>query len=85
VDETDTATLHRLMPTGGQAGLRHGREQAAGAHEDGRRVSADACQLDDVAMLIALNGGAFVDAGPGCGKTRVLLPRLVKAFRAAQP
>ena len=40
----------------------------------GDEYCPDVCQLDDVAMLIALNGGAFVDAGPGCGKTRVLLP-----------
>ena len=41
--------------------------------------------LDNVAALIAQNGGAFVDAGPGCGKTRALLPRIEKALLARNP
>jgi hypothetical protein len=43
------------------------------------------CQLDDVATLIARNGGAFVDGGPGTGKTRVLLPKILEAFQRMNP
>ena len=85
VDEADTATLHRLMP---QA-VRPALVQAANGQLDIMQIVGEfrpnVRQLDDVAMLIALNGGTFVDAGPGCGKTRVLLPRLEKACRELNP
>jgi hypothetical protein len=41
----------------------------------------DMSQLDDVAMLVACNQGGFIDAGPGTGKTRAFMPKVMEAWR----
>jgi hypothetical protein len=84
VAETDSKTLHKLLPDltrpAAVEALQH-----AGTILDMINEYHPSCQLDDVATLIARNGGAFVDGGPGTGKTRVLLPKILEAFRAINP
>jgi hypothetical protein len=36
-------------------------------------------------MIDALNGGCFVEAGPGTGKTRAFIPKLMEAWRDLNP
>jgi hypothetical protein len=82
VAETDTGTIHRLMPNA----VRPAAALALGSiMAKVNEFIPDVSQLDDVAMLAAQNGGCFVDAGPGTGKTRAFLPKLMGAWKNLNP
>ena len=48
-------------------------------------IREDEFDLDACAALIAQNKGGFVDAPPGCGKTRGLLPKIEEQWLLQEP
>jgi hypothetical protein len=82
LDETDTALIHKVNP-----GAVRPAAILALNPEIMRLINEfyPAEQIDDLADILAMNRGGFVNAGPGTGKTRALMPRLIRAIQARNP
>jgi hypothetical protein len=82
LDETDTALIHKINPSAVRPAA-----ILALSPEIMRLIGEfyPAEQIDDLADILAMNRGGFVNAGPGTGKTRALMPRLIRAILARNP